>query len=95
MLRAEPLNFLAVRDAVLYAGVMKDKETGQSRGCGSVEFETVEQAMQAINMFNGSQVLLQTLFALYCFASVAVCASGSGMHENALVCAMLMRRLCT
>mmetsp|Transcript_10089 Transcript_10089/g.21588 ORF Transcript_10089/g.21588 Transcript_10089/m.21588 type:complete len:82 (+) Transcript_10089:83-328(+) len=41
---------------VLYAGVMKDKEKGQSKGCGVVEFETVEQAKKAIQMFNGTQV---------------------------------------
>ncbi|KAG1680110.1 hypothetical protein FOA52_000223 [Chlamydomonas sp. UWO 241] len=41
---------------VSYAGVMKDKETGQSKGCGSVEFETASDARAAIKMFDGSQM---------------------------------------
>eukprot|EP00198_Chlamydomonas_reinhardtii_P007905 XP_001697242.1 predicted protein [Chlamydomonas reinhardtii] len=41
---------------VVYAGVMKDKEKGTSKGCGVVEFETAEQAQNAIQLFNGTQV---------------------------------------
>ncbi|KAL6754227.1 hypothetical protein V8C86DRAFT_2707597 [Haematococcus lacustris] len=42
--------------SVMFAGVMKDKEKGVSKGCGIVEFETPDQAQRAIQMFNGMQV---------------------------------------
>ncbi|MEW5311082.1 MAG: hypothetical protein WDW38_002825 [Sanguina aurantia] len=41
---------------VVYAGVMKDKGNGQSKGCGIVEFETADQAHNAIRLFDGSQM---------------------------------------
>ncbi len=42
--------------AVIYAGVMKDKERNQSKGCGIVEFEAEDQAQKAIQQFNGYEV---------------------------------------
>eukprot|EP00967_Tisochrysis_lutea_P113345 scaffold179823_cov18-Tisochrysis_lutea.AAC.3 len=47
---------ICIFPAVLFAGVMKDKEKGTSKGCGVVEFETPEQAQLAIAQFNGQQV---------------------------------------
>lgn len=38
---------------VVSASVMVDKMTGRSRGFGFVEFETDDQADQAVSMFNG------------------------------------------
>lgn len=38
---------------VVSATVMVDKMTGRSRGFGFVEFETDDQADQAVTMFNG------------------------------------------
>jgi cold-inducible RNA-binding protein len=38
---------------VTSATVMVDKMTGRSRGFGFVEFETDDQADQAVSMFNG------------------------------------------
>ena len=38
---------------VVTATVMVDKMTGRSRGFGFVEFETDDQAQQAVSMFNG------------------------------------------
>ncbi|GIL94577.1 hypothetical protein Vretimale_811, partial [Volvox reticuliferus] len=47
---------------VVYAGVMKDKEKGTSKGCGVVEFETAEQAQNAIQLFNGTQMAGRTIY---------------------------------
>lgn len=35
------------------ASIIKDRETGRSKGFGFVEMETDSEAQQAINMFNG------------------------------------------
>lgn len=52
---------------VMYAGVIKEKGptgnfTGRSKGCGIVEFETVEQAIQAISLFNGTEMGGRTIY---------------------------------
>lgn len=38
---------------IVSATVMVDKMTGRSRGFGFVEFETDDEAAQAVSMFNG------------------------------------------
>ena len=40
--------------AVVSAEVVRDRETGRSRGFAFVEMETAEAASRAINMFNGT-----------------------------------------
>lgn len=40
---------------VIYTNVMKDEE-GRSKGWGIVEFETPEEALQAINTLNGAEL---------------------------------------
>ena len=41
---------------VTYAKVIKDKETGRSRGFGFVEMTNDNEAMQAIEKLNGSDL---------------------------------------
>lgn len=41
---------------VLSAKVITDRETGRSKGFGFVEMSTAEEAEQAINQFNGSDL---------------------------------------
>lgn len=41
---------------VIDAKVMKDRETDRSRGFGFVEFETQEEATQAVETLNGTQL---------------------------------------
>jgi RNA recognition motif-containing protein len=41
---------------VVSAQVVKDRETGRSRGFGFVEMETPELAQTALNELNGSQL---------------------------------------
>lgn len=41
---------------VVYAKVMKDRETGRSRGFGFVEMETDEQGDTAIKNLNGADI---------------------------------------
>ncbi len=41
---------------VVYAKVMKDRETGRSRGFGFVEMETDEQADAAVKNLNGLDI---------------------------------------
>ena len=41
---------------VVFARVMSDRETGQSRGFGFVEFSTEDQAQKAISDWNGSDL---------------------------------------
>ncbi|MGH2535956.1 MAG: RNA recognition motif domain-containing protein [Candidatus Promineifilaceae bacterium] len=51
-----------LRDLFVQAGevksvtVVKDRDTGRSRGFGFVEMETPAEAQNAISMFNGSQM---------------------------------------
>lgn len=40
---------------VTSASIIKDRDTGRSKGFGFVEMETDSEAQQAINMFNGKQ----------------------------------------
>lgn len=52
---------------VVYAGVIKEKGptgnfTGRSKGCGIVEFETVDQALNAITLFNGTEMNGRKIF---------------------------------
>jgi RNA recognition motif-containing protein len=37
------------------ASIIKDRDTGRSKGFGFIEMETDSEAQQAINMFNGKQ----------------------------------------
>jgi RNA recognition motif-containing protein len=46
---------------VLTVNVIKDKFTGLSRGFGFVEMETEEAAKEAIQRFNGGQLLGNTI----------------------------------
>ena len=39
-------------DRVVYASVSEDFRTGESKGCGLVQFETVDDAQRAIEMMN-------------------------------------------
>eukprot|EP00633_Aureoumbra_lagunensis_P001765 CAMPEP_0197286296 /NCGR_PEP_ID=MMETSP0890-20130614/1735_1 /TAXON_ID=44058 ORGANISM="Aureoumbra lagunensis, Strain CCMP1510" /NCGR_SAMPLE_ID=MMETSP0890 /ASSEMBLY_ACC=CAM_ASM_000533 /LENGTH=393 /DNA_ID=CAMNT_0042754527 /DNA_START=112 /DNA_END=1293 /DNA_ORIENTATION=+ len=41
---------------VVYASVMTEDGTGRSKGCGIVEFETVDEALHAINTLNDSEL---------------------------------------
>ncbi len=41
---------------VTYVKVATDRDTGRSRGFGFVEFETEEEAQNAISMFDGQEV---------------------------------------
>ncbi|CAJ1402678.1 unnamed protein product [Effrenium voratum] len=38
---------------VVFARVFIDRQTGQSRGCGKVEFSSAEQALEAVHQLNG------------------------------------------
>ena len=53
-------NFSAV-GKVVTVNVIKDKFTGLSRGFGFVEMETEEAAKEAIQRFNGGQLLGNTI----------------------------------
>lgn len=46
---------------VLYTKIMQD-ERGRSKGCGIVEFETVEEAQQAIAQMNNREIDGRTIF---------------------------------
>merc|ERR1712151_1310496 len=41
---------------VIYAGVMTDRDTGRSRGCGKVEFATADAMDYAIAEFNQTEL---------------------------------------
>lgn len=41
---------------VLSATIIKDRDTGRSRGFGFVEMATQEEAEKAVNMFNGTML---------------------------------------
>lgn len=41
---------------VVSARIIKERETGRSKGFGFVEFETPEQAEAAIDMWNGKEL---------------------------------------
>lgn len=41
---------------VVTAQVLKDRETGRSRGFGFVEMSTDEEAQEAVNKLNGSDI---------------------------------------
>lgn len=43
------------------ASLIKDRETGRSRGFAFVEMETAEDAQKGINLFHGKQVQERTL----------------------------------
>jgi cold-inducible RNA-binding protein len=47
--------------AVESAAVVKDRDTGQSRGFGFVEMESAEAAAEAVSKFNGQTVDGRTL----------------------------------
>ena len=49
-------NMFANAGLVNSATVIKDRETGRSRGFGFVEMSTEEEAQKAIEMFNGKEV---------------------------------------
>ena len=42
--------------AVASASIIMDRETGRSKGFGFVEMETDEDALKAIDMFNGKEI---------------------------------------
>ncbi len=41
---------------VVSARIIKERETGRSKGFGFVEFETEEQAQAAVDMWNGKEL---------------------------------------
>jgi len=41
---------------VVYASVMQEEDTGRSKGCGIVEFETPEEAAKAIDMLHDTEL---------------------------------------
>lgn len=49
-------NAFAQAATVVSAAVVKDRETGRSRGFGFVEVETAEEAQAAIAMWNGKEL---------------------------------------
>ena len=42
--------------AVASASIIMDRETGRSKGFGFVEMETDEDALKAVEMFNGKEI---------------------------------------
>lgn len=49
-------NFFAQMGTVVDAVVIKDRQSGRSRGFGFVEFETEEGAQKAIDELNGKEL---------------------------------------
>lgn len=53
---ADLQNLFSAAGVVRSAVVIKDRESGRSKGFGFVELETVEAMQAAISMFNGKEV---------------------------------------
>jgi RNA recognition motif-containing protein len=47
---------------VIYADVMKERNSDRSRGCGIVEFSTSEEAARAINELNDTEIKGRQIF---------------------------------
>ena len=45
--------FFGEAGKVIFANVILDRDTGRSRGFGFVEFETEDEAKEAVSKFNG------------------------------------------
>ena len=53
---AELESFFRAAGEVTSAKIIKDRDTGLSRGFGFVEMNTIEEAQKAIDMFNGQEM---------------------------------------
>ncbi|CAK9021299.1 unnamed protein product [Durusdinium trenchii] len=51
--REELQAFASAAGEVIYVRVFTDRQTGQSRGCGKVEYASIEQAEEAVHKLNG------------------------------------------
>ena len=49
-------NAFAQAGKVVSARIIKERETGRSKGFGFVEFETPEEAQKAVDLWNGKEL---------------------------------------
>ncbi|MFZ5808705.1 MAG: RNA recognition motif domain-containing protein [Chloroflexota bacterium] len=54
-------DYFAQAGSVKSVALIRDRDTGRSKGFAFVEYETVEEAQKAIDFFNGKQMNERTL----------------------------------